>query len=31
MLARLAAMLEPPIRPVISAGLEEMKELHVAR
>ena len=31
MLARLAAMLEPPIRPVISAGLDEMKELHVAR
>ena len=30
-LARLAAMLEPPIRPVISAGLDEMKELHVAR
>ena len=31
MLARLAAMLEPPIRPVISACLDEMKELHVAR
>ena len=31
MLARLAALLEPPIRPVISAGLDEMKELHVAR
>lgn len=31
MLARLAAMLKPPVRPVISAGLDEMKELHVAR
>lgn len=31
MLARLAALLEPPVRPVISAGLDEMKELHVAR
>lgn len=31
MLARLAAMLEPPVRPVISARLDEMKELHVAR
>jgi len=31
MLARLAALLEPPVRPVISAALDEMKELHVAR
>ena len=31
MLARLAALLEPPVRPVISARLDEMKELHVAR
>lgn len=31
MLARLAALIEPPVRPVISAGLDEMKELHVAR
>ena len=31
MLARLAAMLEPPVRPVISVRLDEMKELHVAR
>lgn len=31
MLARLAALLEPQVRPVISAGLDEMKELHVAR
>jgi transposase len=31
MLARLAALLEPPVRPVISARLDEMKELHIAR
>jgi transposase len=31
MLARLGAMLEPPIRPAISQALDEMKELHVAR
>jgi transposase len=31
MLARLAALLEPPARPVISARLDEMKELHIAR
>lgn len=31
MLARLAALIEPPVRPVISARLDEMKELHIAR
>src|SRR5262245_28075823 len=31
MLARLAPLLEPPARPVISARLDEMKELHIAR
>ncbi len=31
MLARFAALLEPPVRPVVSAALDEMKELHVAR
>lgn len=31
MLARLGAMLKPPIRPVVSPALDEMKELHIAR
>jgi transposase len=31
MLARFAALLEPPVRPVISATLDAMKELQVAR
>lgn len=31
MLALLAALLEPPVRPAISARLDEMKELHIAR
>ncbi len=31
MLARLAALLEPPTRPLVSATVDEMKELHVAR
>ena len=31
MLARFAALIEPPTRPVVSAALDEMKELHVAR
>lgn len=31
MLARFAALLEPPVRPVVSAALDAMKELHVAR
>jgi hypothetical protein len=31
MLARFAAHLEPPVRPVVSATLDAMKELHVAR
>jgi len=31
MLARLAALLEPPVRPILSARLDEMKELHIAR
>jgi transposase len=31
MLARLGAVLEPPVRPVISAELDEMRELHIAR
>jgi transposase len=31
MLARFAALLEPPLRPVVSAALDAMKELHGAR
>jgi transposase len=31
MLARFAALLEPPLRPVVSATLDAMKELHGAR
>lgn len=31
MLARFAALLEPPVRPAVSAALDAMKELHVAR
>jgi transposase len=31
MLARLAALLEPPVRLVVSATLDAMMELHVAR
>ncbi|MGH6912773.1 MAG: IS110 family transposase [Geminicoccales bacterium] len=31
MLARFAALLEPPVRPVVSATLDAMRELHVAR
>jgi hypothetical protein len=31
MLARFAALLEPPVRPVVSAALDAMKELHGAR
>ena len=31
MLARFAALLEPPVRPVVSATLDTMKELDVAR
>jgi transposase len=31
MLARLAALLEPPVRPVISQALDDIKELIVAR
>jgi transposase len=31
MLARFAALLEPPLRPAVSASLDTMKELHVAR
>jgi transposase len=31
MLARMAALLEPPVRPPLSARLDEMKELHIAR
>jgi len=31
MLARLGAMLEPPVRPAISQALDDMKELHIAR
>ena len=31
MLARFAALLEPPVRPVASATVDAMKELHVAR
>jgi len=31
LLARLGAMLKPPIRPVLSQGLDDLKELHIAR
>lgn len=31
MLARLGAMLEPPVRAAVSKALDEMKELHIAR
>jgi len=31
LLARFAALLEPPVRPVVSAALDTMKELHIAR
>jgi transposase len=31
MLARFAALLEPPVRPVVSATIDAMKELHGAR
>jgi transposase len=31
MLARFAALLEPPVRPVVSVTLDDMKELQVAR
>ena len=31
MLARLGAMLKPPIRPAVSPALDDMKELHIAR
>jgi transposase len=31
LLARFAALLEPPVRPVVSATLDTMKELHIAR
>lgn len=31
MLARLGAMLKPPIRPAVNPALDEMKELHIAR
>jgi transposase len=31
MLARFAALLEPPVRPVVSATVDAMKELHGAR
>src|SRR5918994_894237 len=31
MLPRFAPLLEPPVRPVVSAALDTMKELHVAR
>lgn len=31
MLARFAMLIEPPARPIVSATLDEMKELHVAR
>ncbi len=31
MLARFGALLQPPVRPVPSQALDEMKELHVAR
>jgi transposase len=31
LLARFAALLEPPLRPVVSAALDAMKELHGAR
>lgn len=31
MLARFAALLEPPVRPVVSAAIDALKELHGAR
>ncbi|WP_428393252.1 IS110 family transposase [Lichenicoccus sp.] len=31
MLARFGASLEPPVRPIISATLDQMRQLHVAR
>jgi transposase len=31
MLARYGALIEPPVRPMVSQALDEMKELHVAR
>jgi transposase len=31
MLARFGALIEPPVRPMVSQTLDEMKELHVAR
>lgn len=31
MLARFAALLEPPVRPVLGTALDTMKELHIAR
>jgi transposase len=31
MLARFGALLEPPVRPMASQSLDEMKELHIAR
>jgi transposase len=31
MLARFGALLEPPVRPMASQALDEMKELHIAR
>ena len=31
MLARFGALLEPPVRPIISATLDQMRELHAAR
>lgn len=31
MLARMGALLTPPVRPMTSAAIDEMKELHVAR
>lgn len=31
LLARFAALIEPPVRPVVSATLDTMKELHIAR
>jgi transposase len=31
MLARLGALLEPPVRPIISTILDQMRELHAAR
>ena len=31
MLARMGALLTPPIRPIIAQAIDEMKELHIAR